>query len=281
MKKIACGLLLCTAMLLPTGCNGPAPDRAGKLLTMAGEEAGAISNTLDRFSRQLNIAYTQLRTDRKPDAAKTLQLARETLKTAKKEDFDDFHRIAGWTAISQLARQAGDRDLALASSDKALEALNDVKPAAERPQYVLSLAGELADLRGKPAAIELLDSGSTWAGDIIEAGMRRTALVAFADRLIGYDAYENARTTLRKDPDASWRTDTFLAMANGYSATYGQMNASKDFRNMADVNMRSSIGGRGGAAGGAAAATPYNQSLPQSQNFGKDVRFESVYQQSR
>ena len=69
---------------------------------------------------------------------------------------------------------------------------------AKQAQYVLSLAGELADLHSKEAAIELLDSGSTWAADIRDAGTRRTALMAFADRLIGYDAYENARTTLHR-----------------------------------------------------------------------------------
>ncbi len=37
----------------------------------------------------------QLRTQRKEDAAKTLALARDTLKESKKTDFDDFHRIAG------------------------------------------------------------------------------------------------------------------------------------------------------------------------------------------
>jgi hypothetical protein len=280
VNTFLCAVLLATAALLPAGCNSS--DRAGRLLTMAGEEAANISNSLDRFSRQLNIAYTQLRTDRKPDSVKTLLLARDTLNGAKKDDFDDFHRIAAWTAISQLSRQAGDRDLALKSSDNALAALNDVKPASERPQYVLSLAGELAELRGKPAAIELLDSGGTWAADIRDPGTRRTALVAFADRLINYDAYDDARKMLRQDPDASWRTDTFLALANGYSAVYGQMNASTNFRGIAQERnvFAGAAGGRGGAMDAAKSTQTEVQSNVGNLNFGKDVRFESVYQQS-
>ena len=62
-------------------------------------------------------------------------------------------------------------------------------------------------------------------------------------------------------------------MANGYSATYGTMNATATFRNS---------GGMGGMGGGAAApqAARQNQLKEQNLNYGKDVRFESVYQQS-
>src|SRR5207244_2079361 len=135
-----------------------------------------------------------------------------------------------------------------------LAALNDVQPAAERPQYVLSLAGELAELRGNAAAVELLDSGSTWAADIRDANVRRAALVAFADRLISLDAYENARTALRKDPDPAWRTDTFLALANGYSGKYMTVNAT----------VAVAIGGR---IGGAGAAGGMNRQLGEPLNL--------------
>jgi len=277
MNKLVCSLFLAAAASLPAGCEKGPTDRAGRLLSMAGQEAASISNDLDRFTRQLNVAWTQLRTDRKSEAAKTLLLARDTLASAKREQFDDLHRIAGWTAISQLSRQAGDRDLALKSSDLALAALNNVQPAAERPQYVLSLAGELADLRGNAAAVELLDSGSTWAADIRDANIRRTALVAFADRLISLDAYENARTTLRKDPDAAWRTDTFIALANGYATKFGTNNATLAFRE----NGRVGAGGAGGRSADERNAAPAVQLRNVSNSFGKDVRFESVYQQAQ
>jgi hypothetical protein len=238
---------------------------------MAGEEAANIPNMLDRFTRQLNIADTQLRTQRKEDAAKTLALARDSLKVSKKDDFDDFHRIAGWTAISQLSRQAGDRDLALQTSDLALAALNDVQPATERPQYVLSLAGELAELRGKDAAVELVNSGGAWAGTIMDPTARRTALLAFTDRLLSYEAYENARTMLRHDDDAAWRTDVFLSLANTSQA----------------MATDAAYARHDGGAAQRVAATPMRATeikaepaVPASQPFSKDVRFENVYRQS-
>jgi hypothetical protein len=202
-------ILALLAAALLTACEAPPLDRAGRLLTMASEEASSISNSLDRFSRQLNIADTQLRTLRKTDADKTLGLASDTLQKARKEEFDDFHRIAAWTAISQLARAADDKDMAIKASDLAQAALNDVQPPAERPQYVQSLAWELAELKGKPAAIELLGSGSAWAAEIKDSNVRRFALLTFAEQLLTYDAFDNARTTLRHDPDPSWRTDAF------------------------------------------------------------------------
>jgi hypothetical protein len=276
MKTAHVGLVLLAATLLLAACDKPASDRTGRLLTMAGEEAANIPNKLDRFSRQLNIADTQLRTDRKEDAAKTLALARDTLKESKTVDFDDFHRIAGWTAISQLSRQAGDRDLALQTSDLALAALNDVQPATERPQYVLSLAGELAELRGKEAAVELVSSGGNWAAMIMDPAARRTALVAFTERLLGYEAYEGARTMLRHDNDAAWRTDVFLSLANPSPTV------------VADVAYARQMGGTGGRGGmgGMLPATPmaaeaYTASpVPATKPFGKDVRFENVYRQS-
>ena len=279
MKSIPAAIALLSFSLAITACEAPPVDRTGRLLAMAGEEAGGISNSLDRFTRQLNIADTQLRTQRKADADKTLALARDTLKGAKKEEFDDFHRIAAWTAISQLARGADDKDMALKASDQAQAALNDVQPPAERPQYVQSLAWELAELRGKPAAIELLESGSAWAAEIKDSNVRRYALLTFAEQLLSYDAFDNARNTLRRDPDASWRTDAFLALANqntyymeaGYARLGGIPGATG-----------AASGGRGGAAG--AGTNPSVGSLSQqaqTANFNKDVRFENAFKQGR
>jgi len=165
------------AVLLVAACQkAPEVDRSGRLLMMASEEAANIPNKLDRLTRQLNIAYTQLNWNKPEDADKSLKLARVTLEASGKDDMDDFHRIAAWTSISQLSRQAKDKELAGAAADNALAALNDVKPAAQRPQYVLSLASELAELRGKDAAVELVVSGGGWAGEIMEPNARREAL---------------------------------------------------------------------------------------------------------
>jgi hypothetical protein len=273
MGRIA-GMLIVGGLMLGS-CQSAPPDRSARLLGMAGEEAANIPNKLDRFTRQLNIADTQLRISRPIDAAKTLALARDTLNAAAKTDFDDFHRIAAWTAISQLSRQAGDRDMALKASDNAQAALNDVLPVTERPQYALSLSWELADLRGKQAAIELLESGSAWAAEIKEQRTRRLALMTFAQQLISLDAFENARNTLRRDPDAAWRTDMFLALAN--------QNAGMPFnlRNSSNAGPGVAvIGGRGGGGGRSfSASAASGQDTAGESNWNKDVRFESVFRQ--
>lgn len=249
-----------------SGC-GQTPDKSGQLLTMAGQEAASIPNVLDRFTRQLNIADTQLRTNRKPAAAATLALARDTLAASGKEGFGDFQRIAGWTAISQLARQAQDRDLAMKASDEALAALNDVQPATARPQYVLSLSGELAELRGKEAAIELLNSGAAWAADLPDAETRRFALVTFTQALLNHDAFETARAALRRDPDAAWRTDTFLALADRYAHQAQPPIADQTFAaTPAATSVREASAPTASAE---AVAQPMSM-----ESFNKDVRFE-------
>lgn len=291
--------LLLAATLLIASCSKPAAtDRTGRLLSMAAEEAAGIPNTMDRFTRQLNIADLQLRTARKADAAKSLGLARDTLNVAKKADFDDFHRIAAWTAISQLARAAEDKDMALKASDLALAALNDVQPATERPQYVLSLASELAELRGKAAAVELLDSGSGWAADIMDPPSRRIALIAFTERLISLEAFEDARSALHRDPDPAWRTDTFLALANDLTPL-----PAGNYARYQEASGGGAGGGRGGRAAkssseyaaaplddvspatspansAAARQAAFNATIRAAGSFGKDVRYEKVYQQN-
>ena len=274
----------CICGILLAGCaQPPAIDRSGRLLTMTSEEAANISSTLERFTRQLNIADTQVQTGRKADADKSLLLARDTLVSSKDATFDSFHRIAGWTAIAQLARAAEDRPLALKASDEALAALNNVSPVPERAQYVLSLAGELYLLKGRIDAIELLNSGAGWAEKIDDVNMRREALIAFSYRLISYDAFDDVRTALRRDPDAVWRTDTLLAMSHYYAGDYAwerdHMRRSDD---LASVTSGSTAGaGRAGGISNAEDAYADRQATkaPRSgpPSFGKDVRFESVY----
>jgi hypothetical protein len=264
-------LVPCVAAFLIVGCGPAAQDRSGRLLAMAAQEAAQISSSLNRFTRQLNIADTQIRTGRKADAIASLALARDTLASAEDKSFDSLRRIAGWTSLAQLSRAAGDRDMALKAADQALASLNDVTPVAERAQYVLSLATELERVRGKEDAVELLISGGTWAGEIMHPAERRTALTAFAYRLTSYEAYDAARRVLRVDADAAWRADTFLAMARGYD-TSGKL-----------YDALPSVA-RGGGRGGAGAASPEQVSAsmipaPASVNFGKDVSYESNFQQ--
>jgi hypothetical protein len=260
-------LILAAAAL--SACGQPPSDKAGRLLSMAAEEAATIPNRLDRFTRQLNIADTQLMTGRKADAARSLALARDTLAGATAADFDDLHKIAGWTAVSQLARRAEDRDLAGQAADRAVAALNDVKPVAARPQYVLSLAAELAELRGKAAAVELLDSGCGWAAEIQDVGTRRYVLTTFAARLLDDEAYDIARNALRRDPDPAWRTDTFLVLATGAAAEAKRKEAAGASVVYDATPMRE-----------AASAARTQGAVAEEQShatFHQEVRFESVF----
>lgn len=234
-------------------CARPTSDRSGRMLLMAAEEAGFITNTHDRLTRQLNIADVQNRTNRKTDAAKTLDLARETLRTKEAlAQLTEVQRLSGWTSICELARTADDKTLAGKALDEALEVLYSMKPEASRAQYVLSLSEVVTDLRGKGEAARLLVKGGEWAGKIEDIGMRRFALTTFSQKLLADEQYEDARTVLRHEADAAWRADTLTGLA--------QMTFAADTRAMYAAK---------------SAAAPMLDS--QAREFNRDVRFQMNY----
>lgn len=205
-----------SAVLVTPGCQaGRDMNRTGRVLLMAAEESAYITSLQDRLERQLNIADLLIQADRKQQAVETLELARTTLRQQEKDNktIDDFRRIAGWTSIAELARQAGDRGMAIAAADDAVEALNSVEPEARRAEYVLSLAEEIRELRGEVEAGRLLEKGGKWAAKIEDTPVRRFALQTFARRLVTLNQFEEARRTLRNELDAAWRADTLVAMA--------------------------------------------------------------------
>ncbi len=265
--------LLCLSL---AACAPTTEDRSGRLLTLAAEEAKNIPGSLDRFTRQLNIANTQINTFRLTDADKTLQLAAQTLTAGKTDDFDDFHRIAGWTSISELAWAAQDHAMAKDALQKALDALNTVKPVWNRAQYVDSLATELDVMRGHPDAVELLTTGAGWAAQIDDRNTRRLALFIFANHLISLDAYDPARAVLEREPDAAWRTDALLALADRYTVEPAVV-LSSGMDMAAGMNLRNPAPGAGGGGGFGGAGR--GGQAPAT--FGKDVRFESVFKQSQ
>jgi hypothetical protein len=181
---------------------------------MAGEEAGQITAPRERLARQLNIANRETEAGRPADARQTLRAARDTLERADQNALTDHDRLAGWISLSELARNAKDKPFANAALDQVLAQLNDLTPHPARCQYVLGIEREVCILRGDAPAARLLATAADWALEIPEQATRRQALIAFAEECARCHDYDAARTILRHDADASWRTDALTALAD-------------------------------------------------------------------
>ena len=218
MKSLA--LVVALLPLLLAACTNT-PSRAGKLLTIAAEEAGAIDTLDDRLARQLNIADLQIQAGQKAEALKTLSLATATLKMDEKDPtraITDFRRIAGWTSVAQLSRRAGDDKAGTDAYFAAVEAINATKPATAA-EYVLSLSQVCFEIRGKAETVALLVKGGEWARAVSDVGTRRYALWCYAQALVSYDELEPARAVMRNEADARWRSDALAALARNEMAS--------------------------------------------------------------
>lgn len=209
-------IALIVALIVIGGCrsnqtNAVDPDR---ILHMAGEEAGQINAPKERLTRQLNIANRQTENGHAGDARKTLAEARSTIEHADKNALTDHQRLAGWISLSELARNADDRAFANGALDQALAALDALTPAQARCEYVLGIEREVKILRGDAAAAKLVVSASEWAMELPQQPTRRSAYVAFADALFHCNDYDAARTVLRRDPDAAWRSDALTMLSD-------------------------------------------------------------------
>jgi hypothetical protein len=208
-------IALLVAVMLFAGCQqhpttAVDPDR---ILHMAGEEAGQINAPKERLTRQLNIANRQTENGHAGDARKTLAEARSTIEHADKAALTDHERLAGWISLSELARNADDKAFANGALDQALAALDNLTPAQARCEYVLGIEREVKILRGDTAAAKLVSSAAEWAMELPQQPTRRSAYVAFADALFHCNDYDAARTVLRHDPDAAWRSDALTLLS--------------------------------------------------------------------
>jgi hypothetical protein len=239
--------------------DGFDPDR---ILHMAGEEAGQITNPTARLTRQLNVAYRQIENRRKTDARATLAGARQTMESVHdasvhdQPPLSDHDRLAGWISISELSREAEDTGLANVALDRALAHLDRVEPPTARCDYVPGIAREVRQLRGDAAGARLLVRAGEWAVKIAERPTRRAAFVAFAEELFRCNDYESARQMLRRDEDASWRSDALTAISDG--GRYGAV---------AVYNMKAPAATASGEAAKDSAQKP----------FGKAVDFRSTF----
>jgi hypothetical protein len=209
-------LALIVVAILIVGCQERTQDNIDpdRILHMAGEEAGQITSPKERLTRQLNIANRQTEHGHAADARKTLAQARETLEHADKNALSEQERLSGWVSLSELGRSADDKAFANGALDRALASLNEITPAQARCQYVLGVEREVRALRGDGAAAKLLVTASEWAMELPKQATRRAAYVAYADGLFHCNDYEGARTVLRRDPDAAWRSDALTLLSD-------------------------------------------------------------------
>lgn len=196
------------------GSGRTGPDDPDRLLHMAGEEAALIQDGRLRLARQLAVAFRQNANGRYGDARTTLARARQTLAAAECGALNDHDRLAGWISVSELCRGASDGDGAGQALDQAVRHLQQMNPPYERCQYVLGVAREAKALRGVPEATLILLDGGGWAVEIPDVARRRQAYMAFVNQLLGFGDYDSALKVLRNDTDATWRSDTLLALAD-------------------------------------------------------------------
>jgi hypothetical protein len=179
---------------------------------MAAEEAGKVDSAKLRLKQQLYIADIQNRRAHRAGARLSLQQAWRTLEEAG-SDLDAHTRLAGWVSISELSRGADDADTAARAAQVAEDQLLALPDKADRCQYVLDLATELRAVFDRGRAVKLLVQAGPWTREIQPQSDRRDVLIAFADRLLGYEAYEQGREVIGLEDEAYWRSHTLVQLS--------------------------------------------------------------------
>ena len=264
--------LLAVALQLASCTSDRAPDGldADRVLHMAGQEAGQISNPTARLTRQLNIAFRQINHAKLADARSTLAQARKTLESVHdaavhdQPPLSDHDRLAGWISVSELSRDAEDPATANVALDRALSHLNKIEPPHARCDYVPGIAREVRQLRGDRPAAALLVTAGEWAANIPELPTRRAAYLALATELFRANDYEAARQLVRRDEDATWRADALTAVSD--QARWGPVLAYR-------------VSGPLGEAAGRASESSSETSSSQAagKGFGKPLDFKSTF----
>lgn len=188
-------------------------DRSQRLMSMAGRQTEQIADPKDRLARQLRLANGQIGDHYFGDAHKSLLLARTTLE-AVSDKLDDHTRLAGWVSIAQLSRRSNDHDGAVSAGDRAVALLRQIQPLGNRVPFVWSISEELYEIKGRAAAVALLQESGNWIVDISAPPERRQAMVAVSAELFRYDEYDSGEKVLQHDADAAWRADTLLDLAD-------------------------------------------------------------------
>jgi hypothetical protein len=171
-------------------------------------------------------------------------------------------RIAGWVSVSEQSRRAEDTSAANAACDQAVAELRSVDPATERAEYVVGVANEVRELRGKPVAAKLLVEGAAWAGEVKFPDRRRTALTEIADATFDCDDFPRGLGILHVDPDPAWRSDTLASLAERESRRPDWAS------NVGNASVPGSLG-----SGSIRGSAPASRPAP----FEKAVDYQSVF----
>lgn len=246
-------------------------DRSRKLSVLAATEAGFIKDPDARLTRQLNIADQVQQRYSPEDALSVLEQATKTLHDVGPA-LDGYTRISGWVSVSQLARKSMGNAMAEGAAKDAQKELEALPELGERCQYVLGVAEEVGQSQGDDAAIALLTKGGEWAKGIGDTNDRRGARLAFATALFNLNAYEGGVASLRAEEDATWSSDTMLAIASrdadNSRRQYDEGSASKMERLMVMPT----------AAAPASPAGQLNLNGLSSGNYGRSLGYKVVFQ---
>jgi hypothetical protein len=185
-------------------------------MVLAAQEARHIPDADVRLTRQLNIASQILNQYGSEGVSDALKQATETLNSTGNQ-LTGHAVLAGWVSVAQLSRGAKDSSLATQAVTRAVTELERLSDPAERCDYVMGVAEEVAHTLGPEAAVALLEKSGNWASSIIAESTRRSARLAFASALFNLEAYEAGATMLRKEGDALWSSDAMVALATPVS----------------------------------------------------------------
>jgi len=190
--------------------------RSRQLMVLAAQEARHIPDADIRLTRQLNIANQILNQYGTEGVSDALRQATDTLNSAGPQ-LTGHAVLAGWVSVAQLSRRAKDSTLATQSVTRAVTELERIADPAERCDFVMGVAEEVAHTLGPESAIALLEKSGNWAGSIINDSTRRSARLAFASALFNLEDYEAGATILRKESDPVWSSDAMVALAQPVS----------------------------------------------------------------
>ncbi|MBL8949265.1 MAG: hypothetical protein JNK82_00715 [Myxococcaceae bacterium] len=242
--------------------------RSRQLMVLAAQEARHIPDADTRLTRQLNIANQILVSYGTDGVSDALRQATDTLNTSGPQ-LTGHAVLAGWVSVAQLSRAAKDQTLATQAATRAVTELERMPDPAERCDYVMGVAEEMAHTLGPDSAIAILEKSGNWASSIVADSTRRSARLAFASALFNLEDYEGGAAMLRKEGDALWSSDAMVALAaptTFFAAAHrGQQPVGVQFAAEAPVEAQM-------------ARDAYAPPPAPSQAYGKSLSFDSVFE---
>jgi hypothetical protein len=238
------GLVLFVAALT-VGCLRPdyteTQDRDEKLLELAGAEAEKIPSLEKRLKQQFLLADVSFDHDHDDTGIAALEKATVLLRRTDKS-LNTITRLDGWLTVSELARRPENQALAEEAMTHVRSVLNSIKPSYHRLEFAQSVAREIQEVHGEPAAISFYRETLPW----LEAAMERedamkkkdhawtgipylasakfrrgcdtktwkprTVVYAIARTLFYFDDFDTGKAALNLVDDPNWRSTSLVNM---------------------------------------------------------------------